>query len=417
MSFANDLTLQGIFVLPSRTHDEWLSTDPIVPASVMIYITDHQHVKIGDGVHTYSQLSYLGVDTQLTSEYLEFLRLYNQSGGIVLLNEHAKIDDQFLPNTLHDNLGVREYRTYTELLAETNPGGIAVVINASDDSNVGSVLTVMYHYRKSTSTWIPLYYPTATTSSGGSGSGSGSGQQNQFGGIQGDGTIPSIYEELLIYRPFDPTHPDNAQFSSSMFPMHNVNTNTWLTFTPLGLGPTSGTDTELPDYPFPTDYLLNPTEFTVTNNQKNAPGMITYSSFDTLLPAKMYYPSRKVAVINNTNPVYFNIYMDHNTVFTGLRFISYAYPCSPGRMAGIGVYNSNPTDLAANKAIYLENGHHPVVSDPEFPNYQTYPVKLWLWEFTFPVAVLAKAMTIAIFVYSYPMCISRFAFYGFPLDE
>jgi hypothetical protein len=156
MSIANDLCLTGLFILPTKTHDEWIAYDPVIPLGVIIYVSDHKHIKVGDGITFYSQLPYIGVDPQLTSAYLDFLVKYNKANGAVILNNNKLIDEQFLPVNLRDNIRIKEYPTYTTLLAELQPTGLAIVINATDDPRVDNPISVLYYYRKVNKSWIIL---------------------------------------------------------------------------------------------------------------------------------------------------------------------------------------------------------------------------------------------------------------------
>ena len=88
--------VKAIIQLRRAKEPEWIEKNPILRLGEPAYSTDVNRLKIGDGIHPWSEIEYL-----LQSEYEEIMELiehgmYTAGNGIVIENRAIRLDDLIL---------------------------------------------------------------------------------------------------------------------------------------------------------------------------------------------------------------------------------------------------------------------------------------------------------------------------------
>ena len=88
--------VKAIIQLRRAKEPEWIEKNPILRLGESAYSTDVNRLKIGDGIHPWSEIEYL-----LQSEYEEIMELiehgmYTAGNGIVIEDRAIRLDDLIL---------------------------------------------------------------------------------------------------------------------------------------------------------------------------------------------------------------------------------------------------------------------------------------------------------------------------------
>lgn len=88
--------VKAIIQLRRAKEPEWIEKNPILRLGEPAYSTDVNRLKIGDGIHPWSEIEYL-----LQGEYEEIMELiehgmYTAGNGIVIENRAIRLDDLIL---------------------------------------------------------------------------------------------------------------------------------------------------------------------------------------------------------------------------------------------------------------------------------------------------------------------------------
>ena len=88
--------VKAIIQLRRAKEPEWIEKNPILRLGEPAYSTDVNRLKIGDGIHPWSEIEYL-----LQSEYEEIMELiehgmYTAGNGIVIEDRAIRLDDLIL---------------------------------------------------------------------------------------------------------------------------------------------------------------------------------------------------------------------------------------------------------------------------------------------------------------------------------
>lgn len=88
--------VKAIIQLRRAKEPEWIEKNPILRLGEPAYSTDVNRLKIGDGIHPWSEIDYL-----LQSEYEEIMELiehgmYTAGNGIVIEDRAIRLDDLIL---------------------------------------------------------------------------------------------------------------------------------------------------------------------------------------------------------------------------------------------------------------------------------------------------------------------------------
>lgn len=133
----------GLYPQMADTAARWAEKNPLIPVPNLLLIeyqpeTQTRKIKLTDGVRPYNELPYL-LGGELSEEFLSFLSLHNQPGGVVILNEDGIIDISLLPKRLYGSLSI--VGTYADLLTRSDDpesgelfrSGPVIVQDATDD--------------------------------------------------------------------------------------------------------------------------------------------------------------------------------------------------------------------------------------------------------------------------------------------
>ena len=85
--------VKAIIQLRRATEPEWVAKNPVLRLGEPVYSTDVNKLKIGDGIHVWSEIPYL-----LQTEYEEIMELieqgmYTAGNGIVIEDKEIRLDD------------------------------------------------------------------------------------------------------------------------------------------------------------------------------------------------------------------------------------------------------------------------------------------------------------------------------------
>ena len=88
--------VKAIIQLRRAKEPEWIEKNPVLRLGEPAYSTDVNKLKIGDGIHPWSEIEYL-----LQSEYEEIMELiergtYTAGNGIVIEDRAIQLDDLIL---------------------------------------------------------------------------------------------------------------------------------------------------------------------------------------------------------------------------------------------------------------------------------------------------------------------------------
>ena len=88
--------VKAIIQLRRAKEPEWIEKNPILRLGEPAYSTDVNRLKIGDGIHPWSEIEYL-----LQNEYEEIMELiehgmYTAGNGIVIEDRAIRLDDLIL---------------------------------------------------------------------------------------------------------------------------------------------------------------------------------------------------------------------------------------------------------------------------------------------------------------------------------
>lgn len=88
--------VKAIIQLRRAKEPEWIEKNPVLRLGEPAYSTDVNKLKIGDGIHPWSEIEYL-----LQSEYEEIMELiehgmYTAGNGIVIEDRAIRLDDLVL---------------------------------------------------------------------------------------------------------------------------------------------------------------------------------------------------------------------------------------------------------------------------------------------------------------------------------
>ena len=98
--------VKAIIQLRRAKESEWIQKNPILRLGEPAYSTDVNKLKIGDGIHLWSEIPYL-----LQTEYEEIMEalehgMYSAGNGIVIENREIQLDDLILDcGTSTTNIG------------------------------------------------------------------------------------------------------------------------------------------------------------------------------------------------------------------------------------------------------------------------------------------------------------------------
>lgn len=138
-----EVTMNKVMVaFPHATSTEWESFNPVIPTGTMVFTTDTNEVRVGDGATPYMGLEPAVKDT-LTAEQKALVDNAGAANGIVVLDENGQIDFSQFPNKSYATVSYID--TFTQLDAipvEDRKGIMYFVLDASDapDTESGAAM-------------------------------------------------------------------------------------------------------------------------------------------------------------------------------------------------------------------------------------------------------------------------------------
>lgn len=155
----------GIYPQMADLKEKWQQKNPLIPVPNLLLIeydpdTNTRKIKLTDGKSKYNELPYL-LGGNLSEEFLTFLALHGQPGGVVVLGEDGIIDTSLLPKRLYGTLSI--VSTYEDLIAggeDPDTGdqfrsGPVIVKDATGDPS-GSVQEGGAYYSHIDGAWVKM---------------------------------------------------------------------------------------------------------------------------------------------------------------------------------------------------------------------------------------------------------------------